>query len=192
MQTRVRRVALPIVYPFLWVGVVSVIGVRMLVPGVGASGAVGHGAGTSAPGLIRRIVRHAGAIVSAPLSLVLFPALLAGMVLLTVAGWSPRGRAARAARRGVAPLDEATALWIARDGEDRRQILVGLTIAAMMESIVGAAAGAFASLASWRGNAAHLALAVGIGATLLGALATVVFGSRAFGAWERPAGTGVA
>lgn len=186
MHPRLSRALTFVILPFFFVGFVTIIAFRVFVLPLAMPTSA---PGTSVPSWKQRLgraVAHVLGVVLLPVNLVLFPVMLVGIALLTLLGITPRSLRARreAKARGAAAYAERP--WAARDAEDRRNLLMGLTVSAWAGLPIGGIAAALLAPTSWGGHGWWVVTAFVLGIPLLAIPVLLLFGGRMMDSWASP------
>jgi hypothetical protein len=189
MHPRLSRALTFVIFPFFFVGFVAIIALRVFVlPLAMHTSAPGTSVSSWKQRLGRPIVRVLSVILL-PLNLVLFPVMLVGIAALTLLGITPRSLRARRAAKARGPAAYAERPWAARDAEDRRNLLMGLTVSAWAGLPIGAIAAALLAPTSWGGHGWRVVTAFVLGMPLLSIPVLLLFGRRAMDSWSDPGST---
>ena len=186
MDPRLSRALTFVLFPFFFVGFVAIIAFRICVLPLAAPALP---PGTSVPSRKQRLGRtiaHVLGVILLPLNTVVFLVMLVGVAMLTLLGITPRSLRARreAKRRGPAAYAERP--WAARDAEDRRNLLMGLTVSAWVGLPMGGIAAALLAPTSWGGHGWWVVTAFVLGIPLLSIPVLLLFGGRAMDSWTSP------
>ena len=186
MNPRLSRALTFVIFPFFFVGAVAIIAFRV--------GVLPLVMPTSAPGAsvsswkqrLGRAVAHVLSVILLSLNLLLFPVMLVGVAMLTLLGITPRSLRARRAAKARGPAAYAERPWAARDAEDRRNLLIGLTVSAWAGLPIGGIAAALLAPTSWGGHGWWVVASCIVGTQLLSIPILLLFGGRVMDSWTSP------
>ncbi|HET7188534.1 MAG TPA: hypothetical protein VFI52_10280 [Gemmatimonadaceae bacterium] len=186
MHPRLSRALTFVIFPFFFVGFVAIVAFRICILPLDMPASA---PGTSVPSWklrLGRTIAHVVRVVLLPLNLVLFPVMLVGVAMLTILGITPRSLRARREAKARGPAAYAARPWASRDAEDRRNLLMGLTVSAWAGLPVGGIAAALLAPTSWGGHGWWVVASCIVGTQLLSIPIMLLFGGRVMDSWTSP------